>query len=162
MNWEAIGATGETIAAIGVVVSLIYLARQIRSQSVESRLSARNAMVNELNAAYGDIAADAELSAVFLRGINDFDDLEPVETVRLSFFLNRFFRVFEIMYEQYRRGRIDDSFFAGVEEGLKEWCKYPGVRTWWRSREHMFSAEMRELVAPKLATTESPRIYEFD
>jgi len=33
MNWEAIGAVSETIGAIAVVVTLIYLAVQIRQNS---------------------------------------------------------------------------------------------------------------------------------
>ena len=33
MNWEAIGAIAELIAAIGVIASLIYLAKQINANS---------------------------------------------------------------------------------------------------------------------------------
>ena len=40
MNWEAIGAIGEIIGAAAVVVSLIYLATQIRTQNNEARLAA--------------------------------------------------------------------------------------------------------------------------
>ena len=29
MNWEAIGAVGEILGAAGVIVTLVYLARQI-------------------------------------------------------------------------------------------------------------------------------------
>jgi hypothetical protein len=161
VNWEALGATGESIAAIGVIFSLVYLARQVRSQSLENRLASRNSMANELNLVYGDISADAELSAIFLKGINDWDSLDPVEKVRLSFLINRFFRIFEIMFEQHRRRRLDDSFWDGVEAGLNEFCRYPGVRHWWGTREELFSKEMQALVAPKVATPDSPRLHEF-
>jgi hypothetical protein len=40
MNWDAVGAVGEILVAAAVVVSLIYLAAQIRNQNRESRLSA--------------------------------------------------------------------------------------------------------------------------
>ncbi len=40
MNWEAIGAVGEIFGALAVVVSLVYLATQIRSQNRESRIAA--------------------------------------------------------------------------------------------------------------------------
>ena len=33
MNWDAIGAIGEVLGAVGVIVTLIYLARQIRQNS---------------------------------------------------------------------------------------------------------------------------------
>jgi len=44
MNWEALGAIGEMVAAGGVIFSLVYLAVQIRNQSKESRLGAINAL----------------------------------------------------------------------------------------------------------------------
>ena len=34
MDWDAIGALGETVAAVAVVVSLIYLAAQVRSSTI--------------------------------------------------------------------------------------------------------------------------------
>ena len=33
MNWEAIGAIAETLGAIGVIASLVYLAGQIRQNT---------------------------------------------------------------------------------------------------------------------------------
>ena len=33
MNWEALGAIGETVGAIGVILTLGYLALQIRQNS---------------------------------------------------------------------------------------------------------------------------------
>jgi|GEM_PF-6462052 hypothetical protein len=44
MNWEAIGALGEIIGAGAVVVSLIYLAVQIRGQSSEARTAGMHAV----------------------------------------------------------------------------------------------------------------------
>jgi len=37
MDWNAIGAIGETIGAAAVVVSLLYLAVQIREQNKQAR-----------------------------------------------------------------------------------------------------------------------------
>ncbi len=33
MNWEAIGAVGETVGALAVLVTLVYLAMQIRQNT---------------------------------------------------------------------------------------------------------------------------------
>lgn len=40
MNWDAIAAVGEIMGALAVVVSVAYLAVQIRKQTAESRLTA--------------------------------------------------------------------------------------------------------------------------
>ena len=34
MNWDAIGASAEMLAAIGVIISLVYLAVQMRLNTV--------------------------------------------------------------------------------------------------------------------------------
>ena len=48
MNWDAIGAIGEVAGALVVIVTLIYLSRQVRNNLIESRLAA----VHELSATY--------------------------------------------------------------------------------------------------------------
>ncbi len=40
MNWDAIGAVGEIVGALAVVVSLVYLAIQVRRQNRESSMLA--------------------------------------------------------------------------------------------------------------------------
>lgn len=45
MNWDAIGAIGEIIGATAVVVSLFYLATQIRVQNRESRIASIHQVV---------------------------------------------------------------------------------------------------------------------
>ena len=49
MNWDAIGAIGENVGALGVILSLIYLASQIRMQNRESRLAAATEWTNQWN-----------------------------------------------------------------------------------------------------------------
>ena len=39
MNWNTIGAVGEIVGALVVVVSLVYLALQIRTQNTQSKLA---------------------------------------------------------------------------------------------------------------------------
>ena len=40
MNWDAIGALYEAIGALAVVITLLYLAIQIKEQTKETRLTA--------------------------------------------------------------------------------------------------------------------------
>ena len=75
MTWEAIGAIGETIAAIGVIISLINLAVQIRRQTLDNRIDTQIEVTNQLNSAYGDLANNSELGSIFMTGIRDLDGL---------------------------------------------------------------------------------------
>ena len=40
MNWEMISAVGQVLGAIGVIISIVYLAAQIRNQNKESQRAA--------------------------------------------------------------------------------------------------------------------------
>ena len=42
MNWEMLSAIGQVVAAIGVIISLVYLAVQIRGQNKERRRTGIN------------------------------------------------------------------------------------------------------------------------
>ena len=43
MNWEAMGAVGDLLGAIAVVVSLVYVASQVRSGTQALKTSTRDA-----------------------------------------------------------------------------------------------------------------------
>lgn len=45
MNWDAVGAVGEIVGALAVVVSLVYLACQIRIQNRESRAASAHQVI---------------------------------------------------------------------------------------------------------------------
>ncbi len=160
MNWDAIGAIGDAIAATGVIISLIYLAVQIRRQTLDNRIAVQVEATNELNSAYGALANDRELASNFYRGIRDLDSLDAVEQVQFGFYITRFFRCVESLVAQQVRGRVEDSFWTGVEEGMAEICKYPGVKIWWKSREHVYSSDMRKFISPMTRTQEQPSFYE--
>ena len=92
MNWEMLSAIGQVVAAIGVIVSLIYVAVQIREQNKERR----RAGINILTAQWGDLVKTAqesrEFAEVFLRGVQSFHGLDAAEKLRFSAFFSRFTR----------------------------------------------------------------------
>jgi hypothetical protein len=104
MNWEMLAALGQLAAVFVGIPSLIYLAVQIRAQTKERRQSA----VNALAVQWGDLTCalheSAELSAIFLRGVQSFADLDPVSKLRFSAFLNTFLNHFEAMYFAHSEG----------------------------------------------------------
>ena len=64
VNWEAISAIGQLVGALAVVISLIYVAREIRSNARSARL----ASVGTINRWLGQLATDRHLADVWHRG----------------------------------------------------------------------------------------------
>jgi hypothetical protein len=159
MHWDAIGAIAETIASIGVVISLVYLGIQIRNQTAEAKLANGAELANQLNNVYATISNNADLAALFYRGVNDFGSLSPPEKVQLSSYLNRQLRIAEATFHQYGQGRIESTLWSGLDLAIRDLCQYPGTKQWWKTREHWFSSEFREHISTYINSQEIPKMF---
>ena len=160
MNWEAISAVAEIVASVGVIISLFYLAVQIREQTIESRLAIGNELANQVNFIYSTLSSNHDLASLYLRGLHSFEALDIPERVQFSAHLNRTLRVVEAMFNQYRWKRVDDSLWHGVDAALKDFFTYPGTKTWWNLRKHWFSEEFQLYVLPYMKGEQTADIYQ--
>jgi hypothetical protein len=159
MNWEMLAAIGQFAAVLVGIPSLIYLAVQIREQTKERRQSAVHALTEQ----WGDLTCalhdNAELSAIFLRGVQSFDDLDPVSKLRFSAFFNRFLNHFEAMHFSHRDGLLNASSWGKIERTMSDLIAYPGVQQWWKERRHWHTEEFGRVVDEIIAHGEKPEAY---
>jgi hypothetical protein len=159
MNWEMLAAIGQLAAVFVGIPSLIYLAVQIREQTKERRQSA----VNALTVQWGDLTCalheSAEFSAIYLRGVQSFADLDPVSKLRFSAFFNRFFNYFEGMYCAHRDGLLTASSWGKIERTVSDLIAYPGVQQWWDERRHWHTEEFGRVVDAIIARGAEPKAY---
>src|SRR5438034_11598065 len=80
VNWEAISAMGQIVGALAVVISLIYLAREIRSNA----RSARIASLHDVNRWLGELVEHPHLAELYYRGIQYIRSLKSGDLVRFS------------------------------------------------------------------------------
>ena len=146
MNWEMLAAIGQLAAVFVGIPSLIYVATQIREQTKERRQAA----VHALNVQWGDLTNalhdSAELSAIFLRGLQSFVDLDPVSKLRFSAFFMRFLNYFEGMYLSHRDGLLTAASWGKIERTMSDLIAYPGLQQWWKTRKHWHTEEFARVV----------------
>lgn len=106
-NWDALGAIGETIGVIGVIISLTYLAYQIRSRNTESRLAAITEWTNQWKERTGSFAENSQLSALWIKGAARYDSLTSEELVQYAAHCGRLFRIAEGLFNQRNQGHLD-------------------------------------------------------
>ena len=141
MNWEAISAIGQLVGALAVVISLIYLANQVRSNARETRLAAMRSTLDFLTRFTQQIAEHADLAELRHRGFDDFESLEGVERARFGSYMHAMFRTMETVYYQHLEGHLDPRVWRGLEVVVRDINAYPGVQAWWRSYSRWFSGE---------------------
>jgi len=144
MNWDAIGAISETIGAIAVVLTLIYLAAQIRRNTESGREAATiNAIINF---AYGteELNRDPDMVKIYFDGRKDFHALQQLERQRFGLFLTTIFHRFEIVLHQTRQGKIDEQAVDYMSGQMKSVFEGSGTREWWKGSRYQFKQEFQE------------------
>src|ERR1700746_2951578 len=82
MNLNELANLGQIIGAIAVVVSLFYVAHQIRQNTNAVRSATAQTVHEHFANWYQLIAADAELSRIAVSGLRNYASLSEQERVR--------------------------------------------------------------------------------
>jgi hypothetical protein len=159
VNWTMIGASGEVLGALAVVLSLIYLARQVRDSSCQEQ-RAQYFELNKEAVAFADaIAGDGEWADILLRGFLDRASLTPTEAFRFNAGLLGLFRAYEALFLYYREGGVHDWGAESFRSTMLDIVGFAGVQIYWKDRKHWFSEEFQKEVAALIAIAE-PRMLE--
>jgi len=146
MNWEAIGAVGEILGAGAVVISLIYLAAQIRVQNREARSAATHEIAVGFRDAMATVASDPELPKLILRANDDFDALADDEAIRVVATMQRVLRVLEEAFIQHQDGRLDSRIWNTMVRQYSSFLSMQSFQRVWELRRKFFDDEFRTFV----------------
>jgi hypothetical protein len=142
---QDLGNIGELVGAVGVVVSLVYLAVQIRQNTKTVRATSVQELTEDINkgAAALIVPQNAEL---YVRGIRSYATLSPEEKMRFGQMINVLVDRTDTVLEFQRLGLIRESFVEARLEGLRVIFSNPGVREYWERSSHLFTREVRDWV----------------
>ena len=147
MDWNAVAAWAEVAGAVAVVISLVYLAVQIKQGNTLAKAAGQESVVNAFRNFTQPIAQDAELYRLFHRGVEEFDSLEGDDRGRFFHLAFQFGKVFESAHFHYTRGLLDEETWVGWRNGLAHYVHAPGWKKYWALRSDLYSPEFREFVA---------------
>ncbi len=159
MNWDALAALGEIIGAVGVIVSVSYLAVQIREGTRAARLAALQSMSRDIDGVLKTIIDAPGIAELFLRGITTFDSLDGADVPRFNSLMERFFRVYENAFYRHAAHQLEPTAWHGMDSQIRDLLAYPGVQWWWGNREHWFSEDFRSYVHQIIGSSRVPRMY---
>ena len=103
MTLQDLGNIGEFLGAIGVIVTLVYLARQIRLNSLSTRANIRQAIAGQ-QITYGNVRATDPVIRAALAKAGPGDDLTPDEQLALTIHAVAGMRLFESYHAQHLAG----------------------------------------------------------
>jgi hypothetical protein len=132
MNWEAIGAVGEVVGALAVLITLVYLAVQTRDNVKVMRSKAiwdAQTSFVEVNEMLGDGGVIAE---VMYKAMSDPDSLTDKEEYQVHRFLRGWFQRMEAQFALYKSGILDREVWelrCGYAQGMLDRSLF--FKEWW-------------------------------
>ncbi len=154
MNWDAISAVGEIVGALAVVVSLIYLAAQIRQNTKVARASMRHGITDSAMVGGRLLAENDQLAALLHSHINGAD-LEPHQYLRLQALAYMTPRNWENIHYQYLSGMLTNDEWRAFRENLKAMYQANLWQDYWNREQGIYTDAFRNEIRSILTEIET-------
>jgi len=140
MDLALINTLAQAVSAIGVIVSLVYLAIQVRQNTRAVRNSTHHALTVTRLDYIALIAQSAELSHILRIGAQNLAELGEEERYRFNLIMYYLFSAGENFYYQNQQGALDAEQWDRWCRALRYYFAQPGIRTWFETSPIQFTA----------------------
>jgi hypothetical protein len=153
MNWEAIGAIGDFVGGLAVVLTLIYIAFQVRQSSKQIDQHSRALAASTFYAA-GDgfnrwsalLVQDETVARIWQRGVAG-EELDSAGKLRFNALANMLFTTLENNFHQLQLGSHSRNTLELSKVHWERFLTSPGGSAWWkRQGRTTFTPEFVEAV----------------
>ena len=153
MNWEAIGAVGEIVGAAAVVLTLGYLAAQVRyTRNAWQRQNEREMLAGVAQSSQL-IIEQPGMPEIFLRGQEDYGSLNEEEKLRYHMWMYLWVtKIDQALRDQQLGGFADVEQLEISVEALASALRLPGSQVWGSSSKWLFTKVTQERVEQALAS----------
>ena len=124
LSISELGSLGELLSGIAVVISLIYLAVQVRESNELARFES-HAKARSLIAEHQKLLTDADGAKIWLKGLEEPELLSREERLRFSNIMYILLNSIELTYLN-PSGSYGSDMTIAANLG-----QYPGFRRWW-------------------------------
>jgi len=153
---ENLGNIGDFIGGLAVVITLIYLAIQVRHNTVSVQAATVQSAA-EANAELMDrFGSDPELLKFYLAGMRDFESLSPDDRVRFASIMGSIMHRAEGMVDQVERGLLAPETLDAAANRLRTTFMGAGTLAWWERGKHVYPASLQRWVDEEIIG-KSPR-----
>ncbi len=141
MNWNALGAVGEVVGALAVVLTLGYLAVQIRHSTKSAEDAAFRDVFSAVTVQFSSML-EGPNSDVILKGLVDFNGLTGREKYIFDGLMTSLITLVESSFISNEAQFVSDETMENWSFYLRtRYLSYPGWRDWWQETKQIYIPE---------------------
>ncbi len=162
MTFEELGGLGEFISAIAVVASLVYVAIQLRQNTRSLRTASFQSVLHDAGLYSRMMAQDAEVTSLYLRGVESYCDLDPVDKHRFGMLMLGTVWSFEVALSLHEEGIYTDSRLQAQLGHLLSELTTPGGAEWWEENAARMDRKARDYIDARRSQARPTTQHEGD
>jgi len=122
------GAVGELVGGVAVIVTLIYLALQIRQYALGMNSATFHSSMQGFNQINTLLVNQPALAAMYDRGMQDPASLTEEEGIQFIWLMRCYVNIFENLFQQFVRGACPEAYWIRYAREVKQTLDSPGGR----------------------------------
>ena len=131
MDLDQLANLGEFVGGVAVLVTLVYLAVQVRQGNALERRNGDRAFVEQVDRAFFEPMRDPERMLMLQRAARSFDGLEHHEKAIVNAIWAPMMVVTQELW-QLRREGAEGAYFSAMSLFATSFLQMPGAAQWWR------------------------------
>jgi hypothetical protein len=139
---QELGSIGEFIAAIAVLVSLVYLAYQIRQNTAELRLTHLRAVISSYSHFRQSVVNSNELPQLIEAARLDPESLSEAQVYRYGYFVEESVWCTQQLFIEIQARQVPDTSWPYAKKRLLQHLDNAVGKAWWEEWKGMYDKEL--------------------
>lgn len=153
-KWQIASAISTIVQGVVVIVSLIFIWRQIQLQTKQIRFQTELAKAANTQTLVGlsspfniDLIKDPQMAKMWIEGAKEFENYSEVDRFRFETLLFWWLILHENVYYQKQKGLLDKEIYAAWEYDLRHFVEKQQLHLHWEGKKNFFQQEFKEHVS---------------
>ena len=157
MDWQAVNAIAQVIAALGVVLTLFYLAAQIRQNTKAIRRSAYQELLNYVANLNVKLVEDRSLCEVFIALRDGLENLEEPDRMRVLAWFGTVFRHYQNAFNLYQENVITQQHWSLLSATIEKNLNSQGALDMWAVVRGTFTPQFQHMIDARVAKSQTSK-----
>ena len=155
MGWDAVVAICEILGLVAVVVTLVYMARQIHENTAAVTSNTQQTHFDAWTALSDLVIENTEVALLIRKSQDGEASFDDAESIRFDWLATRLFGLYESVYADRTSGLIEGSLADAYERHYLSFACKPGFRRFWEAHRSWHFEQFVAHVDQKMTTAES-------
>jgi len=155
VNWDALGAMAELLGSVAVVVTLLFLLKQLKTNSVMIQNSTAQGAADAIAAWARQLTENPELYRIYRMGLKNDSELSREERGLFDLTLFQAFNSISSIYVQYKNGGCGEDRWESEMRVFAANFNTPGGRASWQRQKHLLDINFQREIETKFNAHDS-------